>query len=126
MWLLAQRTYHFAFCRRHLLKPSSIDYNKKKDKKAQVKFIKNEAITKDGVYKSHTVSVGSGESPNSLSRPPAKRKPGVVRPITQGKLLRAGGPSEVSCYLVTAKISLYSLIQVQGETEAKADCPTVT
>ncbi|KAG6817917.1 class II myosin [Tephrocybe sp. NHM501043] len=76
-----------------LISPT-MDYAKKKDKKAQVKFLKDERILKDGVYKSHTVTVGSGEAPSSLSRPPAKRKPGVVRPITQGKLLRAGGPSD--------------------------------
>ncbi|KAH7886055.1 P-loop containing nucleoside triphosphate hydrolase protein [Phlebopus sp. FC_14] len=73
----------------------SIEYVKKKDKKALIKFVKEETITKDDVYKSHTVLVASGEPPNSTSRPPAKRKPGTVRPITQGKLLRAGGPSEV-------------------------------
>ncbi|KAG6870862.1 class II myosin, partial [Termitomyces sp. T32_za158] len=69
-----------------------MDYAKKKDKRAQIKFVKDEKVLRDGVYKSHTVSVGSGEPPHSVSRPPAKRKPGVVRPITQGKLLRAGGP----------------------------------
>ena len=71
----------------------SVDYAKKKDKRAQIKFIKDETVSRDDVYKSHTVHVPSGEPPDSLSRPPAKRKPGVVRPITQGKLLRAGGPS---------------------------------
>jgi myosin I len=49
---------------------------------------------KDDVYKSHAIHVPSGEPPNSISRPPAKRKPGVVRPITSGKLLTAGGPSQ--------------------------------
>jgi hypothetical protein len=78
----------------------SLEYNKKKDKKARIKFVKNEAITKDGVYKSHTVSIASGESPSSVSRPPAKRKPGVVRPITQGKLLKAGGPSKVKGFII--------------------------
>ncbi|KAG6865778.1 class II myosin [Blastosporella zonata] len=73
-----------------------MDYAKKRDKKAQVKFIKDERVLKDGVYKSHTVTVGSGEPPSSLSRPAAKRKAGIVRPITQGKLLRAGGPSDKS------------------------------
>ncbi|RDB27584.1 Myosin-1 [Hypsizygus marmoreus] len=72
----------------------AVDYSKKKDKKAQITFLRDETVLKDGVYKSHVVHVGSGESPNSLSRPPAKRKPGVVRPITQGKLLRAGGPDK--------------------------------
>lgn len=51
-------------------------------------------MPRDDTYKSHTVHVPSGEPPNSLSRPPAKRKPGVVRPITQGKLLRKGGPDK--------------------------------
>ncbi|KAJ6483910.1 P-loop containing nucleoside triphosphate hydrolase protein [Mycena vulgaris] len=69
-------------------------YSKKKDKKAEIKFIKDETVKKDDLYKSHTVHVPSGEPASSLSRPPAKRKPGVVRPITQGKLLRAGGPSD--------------------------------
>ncbi|PFH52252.1 hypothetical protein AMATHDRAFT_2258 [Amanita thiersii Skay4041] len=74
----------------------TIEYSKKKDKKAQIKFIKDETVAKNDIYKSHTVHVASGEHPNSVSRPPAKKKPGVVRPITQGKLLRAGGPSDKS------------------------------
>jgi myosin-1 len=70
-----------------------VDYFKKKEKKAMIKFIKDETIVSNvDVYKSHTVHVPSGEPPGSLSRPPAKKKPGVVRPITQGKLLKAGGP----------------------------------
>ncbi|EPQ60451.1 myosin-1 [Gloeophyllum trabeum ATCC 11539] len=72
----------------------TIEYTKKKDKKAQIKVIKDETVPRDDVYKSHTVHVPSGEPPDSKSRPPAKRKPGVVRPITQGKLLRRGGPSD--------------------------------
>lgn len=71
---------------------NSIEYTKKKEKKDVVKFIKDETVTRGDHYKSHTVHVPSGEPPNSLSRPPAKRKEGVVRPITQGKLLRKGGP----------------------------------
>lgn len=71
----------------------SIEYAKKKDKKTEIKFVKDETITRDDVYKSHTVRVASGEPPSSLSRPPAKRKPGIVRPISEGKLLRAGNPS---------------------------------
>jgi myosin-1 len=72
----------------------TLTYAKKKDKQAQITVIKDETITKDDAYKSHKVHVPSGEPPSSVSRPPAKRKPGVVRPITQGKLLRAGGPSD--------------------------------
>ncbi|KAF8910125.1 P-loop containing nucleoside triphosphate hydrolase protein [Gymnopilus junonius] len=73
---------------------STVDYAKKKEKRAQIKFIKDETVQRNDVYKSHTVHVPSGEPPNSVSKPPAKRKPGVVRPITQGKLLRAGGPEK--------------------------------
>ncbi|CAG7854271.1 Myosin-1 AltName: Full=Class I unconventional myosin; AltName: Full=Type I myosin [Serendipita indica DSM 11827] len=71
----------------------TIEYNKKKDKVAIIKAVKDETVQKDDVYKSHAIHVGSGEPPNSVSRPPAKRKAGVVRPITKGKLLRKGGPS---------------------------------
>ena len=77
----------------------SIEYAKKRDKKAEIKFVKDETITRDDVYKSHTVRVASGEPPNSLSRPSAKRKPGIVRPVSEGKLLRAGNPS-VSTMLI--------------------------
>ncbi|CAL1694465.1 unnamed protein product [Somion occarium] len=71
-----------------------VEYTKKKEKKQTVKFLKDETASKEGHYKSHAVHVPSGEPPSSLSRPPAKRKEGVVRPITQGKLLRKGGPSD--------------------------------
>ncbi|KAF7347589.1 Microfilament motor [Mycena venus] len=77
-----------------LLIAPTITYSKKKDKKAEIKVIKDETVQKDDLYKSHTVHVPSGEPAGSLSRPPAKRKPGIVRPITQGKLLKAGGPSD--------------------------------
>ena len=73
---------------------SRIDYAKKKEKRAQIKFVKDETVPRDDTYKSHTVHVPSGEPAGSLSRPPAKRKAGVVRPITQGKLLRKGGPDK--------------------------------
>ncbi|KAJ7610778.1 P-loop containing nucleoside triphosphate hydrolase protein [Roridomyces roridus] len=72
----------------------TIKYEKKKGKQAEIKFIKDETVQKDDLYKSHTVHVPTGESASSVSRPPAKRKPGIVRPITQGKLLKAGGPSD--------------------------------
>lgn len=72
---------------------NQLEYGKGKDKKGTVTFKKDETIQRGDVYKSSTVSVPSGESPSSVSRPPAKRKPGIVKPITQGKLLRPGGPS---------------------------------
>ncbi|KAM0754619.1 hypothetical protein T439DRAFT_321654 [Meredithblackwellia eburnea MCA 4105] len=72
----------------------TIEYSKKKDKIAHISFKKDESIRKDDVYKSSVVSVPSGLPATSLSMPPAKRKPGVVRPVTGGKLLRPGGPSQ--------------------------------
>ena len=75
---------------------NTLEYSKKKGKKAQIMFKKDETVQKDDVYKSSTVSVGSGEPANSVSRPAPKKKPGLVRPITQGKLLRAGGPSNAN------------------------------
>jgi len=70
-----------------------VEYKKKKDKKASIKFVKDERIIKDDVYKSSTVSVASGEAASSISRPPARRKEREAKPIGQGKLLRTGGPS---------------------------------
>ncbi|KAI0828874.1 myosin class I heavy chain [Trametes gibbosa] len=74
----------------------TISYTKKKEKKAEIKFIKDETVPRGDSYKSHTVHVPSGEPAASLSKPPPRRKEGVVRPITQGKLLRKGGPSDVT------------------------------
>ncbi|MBW0488736.1 hypothetical protein O181_028451 [Austropuccinia psidii MF-1] len=71
----------------------TVQYRKKKDKMAVIKFQKDEKILKGDVYKSHTVSVCSGLPATSVSAPFPKKKPGVVRPITSGKLLRKGGPS---------------------------------
>ncbi|KAL7285494.1 hypothetical protein ACG7TL_000591 [Trametes sanguinea] len=71
-----------------------ITYNKKKEKKAEIKFIKDETVPRGDHYKSHTVHVPSGEPPTSQSKPVPRPKEGVVRPITQGKLLRRGGPSD--------------------------------
>jgi myosin-1 len=75
---------------------NELQYSKGKDKKTNIKFVKDESVQREDVYKSSTVTVASGESPTSLSKPPAKKKPGLVRPITSGKLLRAGGPSSAN------------------------------
>ncbi|KAL4253614.1 Myosin-1 [Abortiporus biennis] len=74
----------------------TVEYTKKKEKKDTVKFVKDETVPRNDLYKSHTVHVPSGEPPSSLSHPMPKRKEGVARPITQGKLLKRGGPSEKS------------------------------
>ncbi|CEH17465.1 myosin class i heavy chain [Ceraceosorus bombacis] len=75
---------------------NALEHSTGKDKKKIVKFQKDEAVQREDVYKSSTVTVASGEAPSSLSKPPAKKKPGLVRPITSGKLLRAGGPSNAN------------------------------
>lgn len=68
-----------------------VEYNKKPGKLATVKVVKDPAVPRDDIYKSGTIHVGPGESPNSVSRPTPKGK-AVARPITTGKLLRPGGP----------------------------------
>lgn len=55
--------------------------------------MKDETVPRDDIYKSHAIHTATGEPATSQSRPAAKRKAGVVRPITSGKLLKAGGPS---------------------------------
>ncbi|KAI1626654.1 myosin I [Exophiala viscosa] len=69
----------------------NIEYNKKPGKPAAVKTQKDSAIPRDDVYKSGTIHVGQGESPNSTSRPTPRGK-AIAKPITSGKLLRPGGP----------------------------------
>ncbi|KDN41276.1 hypothetical protein RSAG8_07545, partial [Rhizoctonia solani AG-8 WAC10335] len=80
----------------NLLIGPTIEYAKKKEKKQLIKFIKDETVPRDDVYKSHTVHVPTGEPASSQSRPVPKPKPGQAKPITQGKLLRKGGPSSSS------------------------------
>ncbi|KAI7873701.1 P-loop containing nucleoside triphosphate hydrolase protein [Mucor mucedo] len=53
---------------------SQIQYRKKSGKTAIMKFVKDESIKQGDRYKSHIVSVPSGEPPTSQSRPPASRK----------------------------------------------------
>lgn len=73
---------------------SQIEYCKKLNKTATLKFVKDESIKKNDVYKSHTISVSSGEPADSLSDPPCPKKEPPPRPITSGKLLKAGGPKK--------------------------------
>ncbi|CAG8548975.1 7493_t:CDS:10 [Paraglomus occultum] len=53
---------------------SQIEYTRKAGKTATIKFTKDETVTKNDVYKSHTVSVCSGSPPDSVSDPPCPRK----------------------------------------------------
>ncbi len=69
-----------------------VDYNKKPNKLAQVKVIKDPAVPRDDLYKSGTIHTGPGEPPSSISKPTPKGKQVAAKPITKGKLLRPGGP----------------------------------
>lgn len=75
-----------------LLIKISIEYNKKPGKLATVKVIKDPAIQREDTYKSGTIHTGSGEPPNSVSKPTPRGKQVAARPVTKGKLLRPGGP----------------------------------
>ncbi|CAF9939484.1 class II myosin [Imshaugia aleurites] len=70
----------------------SIEYNKKPGKPSLVKVVKDSTVPRDDLYKSGTIHTGQGEPPNSVSRRTPKGKPKAGKPITQGKLLRPGGP----------------------------------
>ena len=70
----------------------SIEYNKKPGKPSIVKVVKDTTVLRDDLYKSGTIHTGQGEPPNSVSKRTPKGKPKAGKPITQGKLLRPGGP----------------------------------
>ena len=69
-----------------------IEYNKKPGKLATVKAVKDPAVPRDDIYKSGTIHTNQGESPQSRSAPTPKGRT-VDRPITNGKLIRKGGPN---------------------------------
>lgn len=66
-----------------------IEYSKKKGKKAQIKAVKG-AGTGDAVYKSHTITVGPGEAPNSVSNPMPPRKPKAKKAAKAAPAAMAG------------------------------------
>lgn len=70
----------------------SIEYNKKPGKPSTVKVVKDSTVPRDDLYKSGTIHTGQGEPANSKSRPTPKGRQKAGKPITQGKLLRPGGP----------------------------------
>lgn len=69
-----------------------IEYNKKPGKQAQVKVVKDANVPRDDLYKSGTIHTGQGEPPNSVSKKTPKGRQIAAKPITKGKLLKAGGP----------------------------------
>ncbi|KIR59675.1 myosin-1 [Cryptococcus bacillisporus CA1873] len=77
----------------------TIDYAKKKDKRAVIKAQKNEALRGDATYKSHTIQVGSGEPPSSLSNPMPPRKPKVkkaAKTASSSRPINSGRPAAVA------------------------------
>lgn len=52
----------------------TIDYAKKAGKMSTVKFVRDDAVPRDDVYKSGTVHVPTGEPANSLSKPFPRKK----------------------------------------------------
>jgi hypothetical protein len=81
------------------------------------------------MYKSHVVHVPSGEPPNSVSRPVPKKKAGFVKPITQGKLLKAGGPSVRVTWLPwlpSGSIDCLAVLETNQLLKTQACCSTVT
>lgn len=73
-----------------LINNGRIEYNKKPGKLATVKVVKDGSQVDS--YKSGTIHTGSGEPPNSVSKPTPRGKQVAARPVTKGKLLRPGGP----------------------------------
>ncbi|KAI9806966.1 MAG: class II myosin [Piccolia ochrophora] len=69
-----------------------IEYNKKPGKPATIKVVKDPQAVREDAYKSGTIHTGPGEPPGSMSKPTPRPKQIAGKPITQGKLLRPGGP----------------------------------
>lgn len=85
------RAYAYLICLKLIL-ARSIEYNKKPGKAAQVKVVKDANVPRDDLYKSGTIHTGQGEPPNSISKKTPKGRQIAAKPITKGKLLKAGGP----------------------------------
>ncbi|CAG8541360.1 16426_t:CDS:10, partial [Acaulospora morrowiae] len=67
---------------------ANIEYTKKIGKTAKIKFVKDETVQRNDVYKSQTVSVCSGEPANSVSNPPCQRKETSSKPKAGGKTVK--------------------------------------
>ncbi|KAH0536750.1 hypothetical protein FGG08_006388 [Glutinoglossum americanum] len=93
----------------------SIEFNKKPGKPTVVKVIKDPAIPRDDIYKSGTIHTGPGENPRSVSKPTPKGRVVPGKPITQGKLIRPGGPPGGS-----SKLSQAARKRVQPQTTRAA------
>ncbi|KAL9081725.1 MAG: hypothetical protein Q9159_007102, partial [Coniocarpon cinnabarinum] len=71
---------------------NELQYAKKPGKMATVKAVEDTKVPRDDVYKSGQIHTGPGESPSSHSKPTPRGKRVAAKPITKGKLLKAGAP----------------------------------
>lgn len=61
----------------------TIDYAKKSSKMNTVKFVRDESVMRDDLYKSGTVHVPTGEPANSLSKPFPRKKGMSAAPVSR-------------------------------------------
>ncbi|OZJ01921.1 Myosin-1, partial [Bifiguratus adelaidae] len=66
----------------------TIQYTKKPGKTETLKVVRDDKITGDAVYKSHVITVGSGEPANSISKPLPKKMPRAPQ-ATKAKATRS-------------------------------------
>ena len=71
---------------------NELQYAKKPGKMATVKAVEDPKVPRDDMYKSSTIHTGPGEPPTSVSKPTPKGKRVAAKPISKGKLLKAGAP----------------------------------
>ncbi|KAF8978612.1 class II myosin [Entomortierella lignicola] len=73
----------------------NFEYIKKKGKTGTIKFVKDDRV-RVATYKSHVVTVPSGEPGDSPTWPSCGKISKPPRPITSGKLIRKGGPQRMN------------------------------
>ncbi|KAI8098757.1 P-loop containing nucleoside triphosphate hydrolase protein [Halteromyces radiatus] len=72
---------------------SQFPYKKKGGKQVIMKFIKDETAVGDGIYKSHTVRISSGEPATSVSDPPCPVKPRNTTASTRKNVTKKPPPA---------------------------------
>ncbi|XP_004348329.2 myosin-1 [Capsaspora owczarzaki ATCC 30864] len=72
---------------------ANIEFSKKPGKKSVLEFAKDEMAGTEGVLKKGKIVVASGSPSNSVSDPPCRKRQAAAQPITKGRLLKKGGPS---------------------------------
>ncbi|KAF9903382.1 class II myosin [Lobosporangium transversale] len=101
------------------------DYVKKKNKTGTIKFVKDDRI-KTETYKSHVVTVPSGEPADSASWPPCERMAKPARPITSGKLIKKGGPQRMNQSQSSRRPPTSNNASATSNTRSSAQAPAHT